>query len=363
MGAKERNLLTNAFDSNWIAPLGPHVDKFEYEMAEYLGVKHTAALSSGSSALHLALIIAGIKEGDKVLCPSLTFAATANAIMYQKAQPIFLDSNPDTWVVCFNALEKAIKKHKPKAFIPVDLYGQSCDYDAIMTLCNQHNVIVIEDAAEALGADYKDKKCGSFGEMGILSFNGNKIITTSGGGMLASNNEEHIKKAQFLSTQAREPLVHYEHKELGYNYRMSNLLAAVGRGQLEVIEDRVSARRSIFNRYEKAFSRIDGFTFMQKADYGKSNRWLTTLTVDEKITRISRTQIINALEKDDIEARPVWKPMHLQPYYKGYEYVMAVDEDVSKKLFYDGLCLPSGSSLSEIDQNRIIDIILNCVDE
>jgi len=361
MGDIERKLLTNAFDSNWIAPLGPHVDGFENEITEYLGVKHAAALSSGSGALHLALIIAGIKERDKVLCPSLTFAATANVIMYEKAKPIFLDSDPDAWVIDLNALEKAIKKHKPKAFIPVDLYGQSCDYDTVIDLCKQNNVIVIEDAAEALGADYKGKKCGSFGEMGILSFNGNKIITTSGGGMLVSNNEDYIKKARFLSTQAREPKVHYEHKEVGYNYRMSNLLAAVGRGQLEGIEDRVSARRSIFNRYEKALSHSDGFTFMQEADYGKSNRWLTTLTVNEDIAGISRTHIIDSLEKENIEARPVWKPMHLQPFYKGYEYVMVGDEDVSKKLFEDGLCLPSGSSLSETDQSRIIDIILSMV--
>ena len=344
--------------------------------------------------MHLALKIVGVEAGDKVLCPSLTFAASANVIMYEKAQPIFVDSDPNTWVVDLNALEKAIKKHKPKAFIPVDLYGQSCDYDAILDLCNQHNVIVIEDAAEALGASYlpslpckefvtvhggmnsnekknnsnidailqgKDKKCGSFGEIGILSFNGNKIITTSGGGMLVSNNEDYVKKARFLSTQAREPKLHYEHTELGYNYRMSNLLAAVGRGQLEVIEDRVKARRLIFNRYKKALSHIDGFTFMQEADYGKSNRWLTTLTVDEKCAGISRTQIIDALEKENIEARPVWKPMHMQPFYNECEYVTAGDEDIAKNLFEDGLCLPSGSSLSVSDQNRIIDIILEVI--
>ena len=358
MGEKERAYLIDAFDSNWIAPLGPHVDGFEEEMSEYLGVNHAAALSSGSGALHLALKIVGVEAGDKVLCPSLTFAASANVIMYEKAQPIFVDSDQYTWVVDLNALEKAIKKHKPKALIAVDLYGQSCDYDAILDLCNHHNIIVIEDAAEALGADYKGKKCGSFGEMGILSFNGNKIITTSGGGMLVSNNEDYVKKARFLSTQAREPKLHYEHTELGYNYRMSNLLAAVGRGQLEVIEDRVKARRSIFNRYEKALSHIDGFTFMQEADYGKSNRWLTTLTVDEKRTGVSRTQIIDALEKENIEARPVWKPMHMQPLYKKCEYVMSGNEDVSKKLFENGLCLPSGSNLSDGNQTRIIDIIL-----
>jgi pyridoxal phosphate-dependent aminotransferase EpsN len=362
MGENERKYLTDAFDSNWIAPVGPHVNEFEKEMTEYLGVKHAAALSSGSSALHLALILAGIKEGDRVLCPSLTFSATANVIMYEKAQPIFVDSDPITWVLDLVACEKAMQKYNPKALISVDLYGQSCDYDAITDLCEKYNVLLIEDAAEALGADYKGKKCGSFGRMGILSFNGNKIITTSGGGMLVSNNEEYVNKARFLATQAREPELHYEHKELGYNYRMSNLLAAVGRGQLEVIDDRVPKRRSIFNRYEKALSHVDGFTFMQEADFGKSNRWLTTLTVDEKRTGISRTYIIDTLEKENIESRHVWKPMHMQPFYKGYEYVTSGNEDVSKKLFEDGLCLPSGSSLIESDQERIIDIIINYVD-
>ena len=362
MGEKERKYLSDAFDSNWIAPLGPHVDGFEKEMAEYLGVKHAAALCSGSSALHLALIIAGIKEGDRVLCPSLTFSASANVILYEKAQPIFIDSDLITWAIDLAACEKAMQKYKPKALISVDLYGQSCNYNAITDLCGKYNVLLIEDAAEALGADYKGKKCGSFGEMGILSFNGNKIITTSGGGMLVSNNEEYIEKAKFLSTQAREPEIHYEHKELGYNYRMSNLLAAVGRGQLEVIGDRVSKRRSIFNRYENALSHIDGFAFMQEADYGQSNRWLTTLTVDENIAGISRTQIIDALEIENIESRPVWKPMHMQPFYKGYEYVTSGNEDVSKKLFEDGLCLPSGSNLSEYDQNRVIDIISSTIE-
>ena len=361
MGNHEQLLFTEAFDSNWIAPLGPHVNGFENEMAEYLGVNHAGALSSGSGALHLALKIVGVEAGDKVLCPSLTFAASANVIMYEKAQPIFVDSDQYTWVVDLNALEKAIKKYNPKAFIPVDLYGQSCDYDAILDLCNHHNVIVIEDAAEALGAEYKGKKCGSFGEMGILSFNGNKIITTSGGGMLVSNNEEYIKKARFLATQAREPGLHYEHKELGYNYRMSNLLAAVGRGQLKVLDDRVKARRSIFQRYFDALSGIDGIEFMPEAPYGKCTRWLTTLTLDPEKSGVDRTQIIEALEKENIEARPVWKPMHLQPLYRDCDYIKAGKEDVSKRLFENGLCLPSGSNLSPEDQDRVIDIIKNCM--
>ncbi|MBC8147596.1 MAG: aminotransferase class I/II-fold pyridoxal phosphate-dependent enzyme, partial [Bacteroidetes bacterium] len=270
MGEKERAYLIDAFDSNWIAPLGPHVDGFENEMAKYLGVNHAAALSSGSGALHLALKIVGVEAGDKVLCPSLTFAASANVIMYEKAQPIFVDSDQYTWVVDLNALEKAIKKHKPKALIAVDLYGQSCDYDTITELCDKYKVALIEDAAEALGSTFRNEKCGTFGEMGILSFNGNKIITTSGGGMLVSNNEEYVKKARFLATQARELEIHYEHKELGYNYRLSNLLAAVGRGQLQVLNDRVKARRRIFQRYFDALSNIDGFDFMPEAPNSKS---------------------------------------------------------------------------------------------
>jgi len=362
MGENERNYLIDAFDSNWIAPLGPHVDGFEKEMAEYLGVKHAAALCSGSSALHLALIIAGIKEGDKVLCPSLTFAATANVIMYEKAQPIFVDSDPNTWVLDLAACEKAMQKYKPKALISVDLYGQSCDYDVITDLCEKYNVLLIEDAAEALGADYKGKKCGSFGEMGILSFNGNKIITTSGGGMLVSNNEEYVNKARFLATQAREPALHYEHKELGYNYRMSNLLAAVGRGQLQNLDNFIAKRRNIYKRYYDALSSVSGIEFMQEADYGKSNRWLTTLTVDEKSTGISRTHIIDTLEKENIESRPVWKPMHMQPLYKDCDYITVGEEDVSGRLFENGLCLPSGSNLSEDDQNRVIDIISSTIE-
>ena len=363
MGKNESKFFTDAFDSNWIAPMGPHVNEFENEMAEYLGVKYAAALSSGTGALHLALKIAGIKEGEMVLCPSLTFVATANVIMYEKAHPIFIDSDPNTWVLDLFACEKAMQKYRPRALISVDLYGQSCDYDAIVDLCNKYNVFLIEDAAEALGAYYKDNKCGSFGEMGILSFNGNKIITTSGGGMLVSNNKDFAKKARFLSTQAREQEIHYEHKDLGYNYRMSNLLAAIGRGQLEVLDERISSRRAIFDRYDKALSHIQGINFMQEANYGSSNRWLTTLTVDEKITGISRNQIIEALEKENIESRPVWKPMHMQPLYKKHEYVTVNHRDVSAELFQNGICLPSGSSLTKADQGRIIDIILSLINE
>lgn len=361
MSEQEKRYLIDAYDSNWVAPLGPHVDGFEKEMSEYLNVKNAAALNSGTSALHLALRILDIKAGDKVLCPSLTFTASANAILYQKAEPIFIDSNPDDWVIDIIACEKAMKKHKPKALITVDLYGQSCDYEAIYHLCEKYNVLLIEDAAEALGAEHGDKKCGAFGEIGILSFNGNKIITTSGGGMLVSNNEDYVKKARFLSTQAREPHIHYEHKELGYNYRMSNLLAAVGRGQLLRIDHFVSRRRNIFKRYFNALNRIDGFQFMRESGPGKSNRWLSALLINPEVSRVSNTQIIDALEAENIESRPVWKPMHLQPLYKKYEYFNKDNQDVSKMLFENGICLPSGSSLSENDQNRIIDIITSLV--
>ena len=358
MGEKEQEYFIDAYDSNWVAPLGPCVDAFEQEMVDYLGIKNSCALSSGSAALHLSLRVLGITQGDIVLCPSLTFAASAN-VLIEKAQPIFIDSNPDTWLIDLVACEKAMQKYKPKALISVDLYGQSCDYDAILDLCEKYNVLLIEDSAEALGSNYKEKKCGSFGEMGIFSFNGNKIITTSGGGMLVSSNEDYVKKARFFATQAREPELHYEHKELGYNYRMSNLLAAVGRGQLELIESRVSKRRHIFDQYKRALSHIDGFVFMQEADYCRSNRWLTTLTVDSEISGISRTQIMNALEKENIESRPVWKPMHMQPLYKNCEYIKNDKIDFARRLFMNGLCLPSGSSLTEKDQSRIIDIILS----
>ena len=358
LGDEERKLLAEAVDSNWIAPLGPHVDAFEKEMTEYLSIGHAVALSTGSAALHLALKIAGIKSRDVIFCPSLTFAASANVILYENADPIFIDVSPETWTLDLSALEIAFKKYNTKALIAVDLYGQSCDYNAIVELCNQYNVVLVEDAAEALGAEYKGQKCGTFGRMAILSFNGNKIITTSGGGMLVSDNEDYIKKARFLATQAREPEIHYEHKELGYNYRLSNLLAAVGRGQLQVLDDRVKTRRSIFKHYFEALSAIEGIEFMPEASYGRSNRWLTTLTVDQKKTGVSRTRIIQTLEKENIEARPVWKPMHLQPLYKDCEYITKDHLDISKELFEQGLCLPSGSNLCISDQNRVIEIIL-----
>ena len=355
----EKNSLIDAFESNWIAPLGPNVDLFEEEVSDYLDIKSGCALSSGTAALHLALIILGIKKNDIVLCSSLTFAASANAILYQGAQPIFIDSDPSTWTIDIASLEKAIKKFKPKVLIAVDLYGQSCDYDLIADLCNKYKVLVIEDAAEAFGSDYKGKKCGTFGDIGILSFNGNKIITTSGGGMLVSKNEDYVNRAHFLATQSREKKIYYEHKELGFNYRLSNLLAAIGRAQLSKLENFINKRIKIFDRYYNALSSIDGLSFMENADYGKSNRWLTTLTVDTEKTGVSRDEIIQRLEKNNIEARPVWKPMHLQPLYKDCHYISNNSKDISKKLFFDGLCLPSGSNLTQENQLRVIDIILS----
>jgi len=354
----ERDLLLDAFDSNWIAPLGPHVDAFEQEMADYLNIENTCALSSGTAALHLGLLMLGVTKGDIVLCPSLTFASSANVILYQNAIPVFIDVDSRNWTIDLNSLEKAMIKYRPKALIAVDIYGQSCDYDVITELCEKYNVLLIEDAAEALGSKYKQMKCGTFGHIGVLSFNGNKIITTSGGGMIVSNNEDYVKKARFLATQAREIEIHYEHKEVGYNYRMSNLLAAVGRGQLQVLDDRVKKRRKIFQIYFDNLSNIDGIEFMPESIDTKANRWLTTLTIDSRKTGVDRSKIIDILEKENIESRPVWKPMHLQPIYKNFDFVNSSGKDIAGSLFNNGLCLPSGSSLNELDQKKVIDTIL-----
>lgn len=358
----EQKLVDEAFTSNWIAPTGPFIDSFEVAIAKYLDTGFGCALSSGTAALHLALEILGIDSGDKVLCPSLTFAASANVILYKKAIPIFLDVNESDWTIDINLLEKAIKKYKPKALITVDLYGQSCDYSTIIDICKKYRVLVIEDAAEALGSSYKNKKCGSFGDISILSFNGNKIITSSGGGMLLSKKEEYVEKARFLASQARENEVHYEHKELGYNYRMSNILAAIGLGQLQNIELFVRKKRRIFNKYKDALGNIEGFTFMPESKHNRMNRWLTTISINKKITGFGRNDIIKALEKENIESRPVWKPMHLQPLYITYKYLFTNNDDVSKRLFNNGICLPSGVSLTQNDQDTILNIILSLFD-
>lgn len=360
---REMDFVRNVFESNWIAPLGPHVDAFEQEMASYIGVKSALALSSGTAAIHLGLKLLGVEQGDVVFCSSLTFSASVNPVMYVGATPVFIDSDPETWNMCPEALKLAFETAKkegrlPKAVIVVDLYGQSADYDPIIDICDQYGVPVLSDATEALGATYKDNKCGSLGKLAALSFNGNKIITTSGGGMLLSDDEEMISKARFWATQARDPAPHYQHSEIGYNYRLSNILAAVGRPQLEEIEARVQKRRNIFERYKEALGQIPGVGFMPEAPYGRANRWLTVMTLDPKITGLKPMDVINTLEEHNIESRPVWKPMHLQPVFEKYPFFTAEKgQSFGETAFETGLCLPSGTSLSEKAQLQIIEII------
>jgi dTDP-4-amino-4,6-dideoxygalactose transaminase len=361
MSGEEMKYINEAFTSNWIAPLGPNVDKFEKDLSHYLGVKGTAALSSGTAAIHLALIILGVRRDDEVLCSSFTFAASANPVVYQGATPVFIDSEPETWNMDPVLLEKAIRERteagkKPKAIIVVHLYGMPAKTSEIISIASRFGIPLIEDAAEAIGSEYDGKKCGSFGDIGILSFNGNKIITTSGGGALVSNNKEYVDNARFLSTQAADKAVHYQHSRIGYNYRMSNILAGIGRGQLEVLDDRVECRRQIFSKYFKSLSKINGITFHTEPDKRYvSNRWLTTIFVDPVITGgINREDLRIALEKENIESRPLWKPLHSQPVFSEYP---AYINGVSDNLFKNGLCLPSGSNLSEADQKRVIECI------
>jgi pyridoxal phosphate-dependent aminotransferase EpsN len=359
MSGRELELVQDAFASNWIAPLGPHVDGFEREMASYIGRGHAAALSSGTAALHLSLILASISDGDEVICSSFTFSASANAVMYQRARPVFVDSDAASWNIDPDLLEEELeacskRARMPKAVIAVDLYGQSADYARIEPLCEQYGVTLIEDAAEALGATCGPKKAGAFGKTAILSFNGNKIITTSGGGMLLSDDVDLIKRARFLATQARDPAPHYQHSTVGYNYRMSNIVAAIGRGQLQVLDERVATRRAIFDAYVKALGDLPGITFMPEAAYGRCNRWLTCILVEPKVFGASREDIRLALEAENIEARPLWKPMHMQPVFAGCR---AVGGAVSEALFENGLCLPSGSNMSREDQERVIEIV------
>ncbi len=360
LGDKELEYIREALNSNWIAPLGPQVDAFEEEICDFIGVKNAVALSSGTAALHLALKLCDVQVGDIVFCSDLTFVASANVIMYEKATPVFIDSDWKTWTMCPSALQAAfdeaeMKNQLPKAVIVTDLYGQSADYDSLITICDQYKVPVIEDAAEALGASYKQQKCGSLGRMAVLSFNGNKMITTSGGGMLVSHESTLVEKARFLSTQARDDAPHYEHSELGYNYRMSNILAALGRGQLTLLDTHVSSCREIFQRYKKGLSSVTKIKFMPEADYGRSTRWLTACTINS--SDMIKENIINALEKENIEARPVWKPMHMQPLYKHCLFHSLEETSVTETVFTNGFCLPSGVDLSVSDQNKIISII------
>lgn len=367
MSGNEQKYIKDAFDSNWIAPLGPNVDEFERELASFVGVKGGAAVSSGTAAIHLALQLLNVQKGDTVFCSSFTFVASANPIVYLGAEPVFIDSEPETWNMSPQALALALhdanKAGKlPKAVILVHLYGQSAKLDEILSLCNHYDVPIIEDAAESLGSTYKGKASGTFGRFGVYSFNGNKIITTSGGGMLVSNDTEALEKARFLATQARDPAPHYQHSQIGYNYRMSNILAGVGRGQLEVLEDRVRARRSIFNRYYEELSHIPGFCFMPELENTRSNRWLTTMLIDEKESGITIEKLLTDLAEENIEARPTWKPLHIQPLFKKNKfYFHQKDKDVSKKLFENGICLPSGSNMTDEDQRRVIQAIIKFI--
>lgn len=361
LGSWEREYVEDAFRTNWIAPLGPNVDAFEIELAANIGIDHAAALSSGTAALHLALRILDVGPGDTVFCSSMTFAASANPIVYQGAEPVFIDSESESWNMSPVALEKAFDwakraRRMPKAVIIVNLYGQSADMDPLLALCDKYGVPVIEDAAESLGATYKGRSSGTFGLMGVFSFNGNKIITTSGGGMLVSRDNELIKKARFLATQARDPALHYEHSQIGYNYRMSNILAGVGRGQLRVLGERVHARRAVHDFYRESLSHLSQIEWMPEPDWSYSTHWLTACTLKPG-TSITSTELIKRLAADNIEARPVWKPMHLQPIFAGYQSFDHSDESVSADLFARGLCLPSGSNLREEDMERVSSVI------
>ena len=362
MGDDEFTLLKDAFDSNWIAPLGPHVDKFEDEFASCVQMQHATALSSGTAAIHIALKLLGIQPGDEVLCSSLTFIATASPIVHEGAQPVFIDSDATSWNMDPALLEKELaacskRGAMPRAVIVVDLYGQSADYDTICEVCRRYEVPIIEDAAEALGGSYKSKPLGGFGEMACFSFNGNKIITASGGGMLVSDNGDLMDRARFLATHARDPAPHYEHSSVGFNYRMSNLLAAVGRGQLRVLKDRVAARGRNFAYYTSHLSDLPGVKLIPQAAYGQSNHWLTCITVDPVSFGAPRESVRLALDAENIEARPVWKPLHLQPVFR---HCRVQGGEIAKSLFERGLCLPSGSSLTEPDLERIVRIIRGC---
>jgi dTDP-4-amino-4,6-dideoxygalactose transaminase len=349
MGGSEKKFVDIAFDDNWIAPLGPNVNGFEADIQKYLSIAHAAALSSGTAAIHLGLILAGVKPGDEVICQSFTFSASANPILYQGATPVFIDSEPDTWNMSPEYLEKAIvdrisKGRKPKAVIPVHLYGMPAKMVEITEICAKYDIPILEDAAEALGSSIDGQKAGTFGAYAALSFNGNKIITTSGGGALVSNNKETIDKARFLATQARDPAPHYQHSEIGFNYRMSNICAGIGRGQMMVLDQWVARRRDNHEHYVNSFRMMEGIDFQHARPGVFSNRWLTAILVDPScFGGITREDIRIALETENIESRPLWKPMHLQPIFEHYPYY---GTDVAEKLFQNGLCLPSGSNLS-----------------
>lgn len=361
LGDEETRYVDDAFRTNWIAPLGPNVDAFEREVAAYAGVGHAAALVSGTAAIHLGLLLLGVKPGDTVFCSSLTFVGSCNPILYCGAQPVFIDAEPATWNMSPDALERAFdwarrEGRLPKCVILVNLYGQSANMDALLPICERYGVPVLEDAAESLGARYKGKPSGSFGRVGIYSFNGNKIITTSGGGMLIADDPELVSRARTLSTQAREPARHYEHREVGFNYRMSNVLAGIGRGQLQVLDQRVAQRRRVFERYQQALADVPNLDWMPEPEDHQATRWLTCFTLQGATASGQCAQILNALERHAIEARPVWKPMHLQPLFRGAPYFPHEEgRDVSSVLFKTGICLPSGSNMEPSQQDRVIE--------
>jgi len=360
MGTQEQVFVQSAFDTNWIAPLGPHVDGFEADLCAFTGAKHAAALSAGTAALHLGLILLNVKAGDLVLCQSMTFSASANPIVYQGATPVFIDSEPDTWNMDPVALEAAIKDSiakgkKPKAIIPVHLYGMPAKMNEILHIARTYQIPVLEDAAEALGSTYQGIPCGTLGDLGVLSFNGNKIITTSSGGALIGNDAEKIQQARFLSTQARDQAPHYQHSHIGYNYRMSNVLAGIGRGQMVVLPERVAQRRSNYERYLAVLGKVTGIQFVPEPDGFFSNRWLTTILVDPALTGgLTRETIRLKLEEHNIESRPLWKPMHLQPVFADCPFY---GDGTAARLFEQGLCLPSGSNLVDADFSRIFEVL------
>ena len=353
---QDRSAVESAFDSGWVAPVGPDLDAFEAEVASRVDRSYACAVNSGTSALHLALLSLGIQPGDRVICPSLTFAGCAFPITYCGAEPIFVDSESDTWNMDPNLLKSAIETslvegNKPKAVIIVQIYGQCAKMDSLLALCNEHQIPVIEDAAESIGASYKGKPAGSFGDLSFLSFNGNKIITTSGGGMLLGNDQALIEKARYLSQQAREPVLHYEHKAIGYNYRLSNLLAALGRSQLTDLDRRIAIRKKHFEAYTQAIGELPGISFMPISSEGSSNYWLSCMIIDRTQSKVSRDELISICHDASIEVRPTWKPLHMQ---KVFQEKQMFGGAVSESLFHDGLCLPSGSNLSDKDREKVI---------
>ncbi len=362
VGEEEWRLVKDAFKSNWVAPVGPHLDAFENEFCRYTGAEHAVALNSGTAALHLALLLAGVQLDDEVLCSTLTFVASANPIRYLGAKPIFIDSDFNSWNMDPNLLEdwlirRAAVNRLPRAVNVVHLYGQCADLDAIHTICDRYDIIVIEDAAEALGATYKTRRAGISAPIGVFSFNGNKIITSSGGGMLVCKDSALAEKARFWATQARDPADHYQHSEQGYNYRLSNVLAAIGRGQLAKLPDFITSRRNIFDYYQAALGDLPGIDFMPEAEWGKCTRWLSCMTVNEELAGISPNKIRLRLEENNIESRPVWKPLHLQPLFSDCE---KAGGRVAEKLFRTGLCLPSGSALTSEQLQRVVAVIKSC---